>query len=114
MCMDVYVCVCVCSCLFELFQRLLRPKDKLQWDIFTVTVWSTAGAQNMLCYFEQCGRADDPRVTQGRNDLILQQPADLRERHTHTHRKRKKARKAHHCYVCPAAVRRSELISSEE
>lgn len=59
------VCVCVTPCLFEFFQRLLRPEDKLQRDVFAVTVRSTAGAQNMLCHFVQCGRADDPRVTQG-------------------------------------------------
>lgn len=72
--------MCVCPCLFEFFQRLLRPEDKLQRDVFAVTVRSTAGAQNMLCHFVQCGRADDPRVTQGWNDLILQQPADLKHR----------------------------------
>lgn len=73
---------CVPPCLFKFFQRLLRPKDKLQRDIFTVTVRLTSRVQNMLCYFLQCGQADDPRVTQSRNNLILQQPADL---NTHTH-----------------------------
>lgn len=40
----VYLCVCVCVCLFELLQRQLRTKDKLQWNVFTVTVRSTTGA----------------------------------------------------------------------
>lgn len=79
----VLMCVRVCPRLLEFLQRLLRPKDKLKWDIFTVTVWSTTGAQNMLCYFAQRGRADDPRVAKSGNDLVLQQPSDL----THTHRK---------------------------
>lgn len=67
-------------CLFEFFQRLLRPEDKLQRHVLAVTVRSTAGAQNVFCNFLQRGGADDRGVTQGRNDLILQQPAYLKHR----------------------------------
>lgn len=80
----MYVCMSVCPCLSEFFKRLLRPKDKLQWDIFTVTVRPTTGTENMLCYFVQRGRADDPRVTQSRHNLILQQPADLKHTQSKT------------------------------
>ncbi len=82
-CVIVWVRMCVCPCLSEFFQWLLRPKDKLQRDVFAVTVRPTAGAQNVLCYFLQRGRADEPRVSQRRNDLILQQPPHLK----HTERK---------------------------
>lgn len=77
-------------CLFEFLQWLLGPKNKLQWDVFTVTVLSTAGAQNMLSHFLQRGRADDPRMTQSGHNLILQQPANLKHKKEVKSKKKKK------------------------
>jgi len=78
-CMCARACVCVSSYLSESLQRLLWPKDKLERDVFTETVRSPAGAQDVLGHFLQRGRADDPRVTQRGDDLVLQQPADLKQ-----------------------------------
>ena len=63
-CVCVCVCVCVCSCLFEFFQGLLRPKNKLQRDVLRVTVWSATRVHNMPSDFLQCSRGDCPRVKQ--------------------------------------------------
>lgn len=71
--------LCDSSCLFELLHRLLWPEHKLQWNVFAVAVRSPAGAQNVLRDFLQRGRADDPRATQSGHDLVLQQPANLRQ-----------------------------------
>lgn len=59
---------------------MLRSKHKLQWDVFRVTVWSTARMHDMCSHFLQCCRGDSPGVKQRRNNLVFKHPADLEDR----------------------------------
>lgn len=63
--------------LFELLQGLLGAEDKLQGHHLAVAAGSTAGAVHVVRHLLQSGGGDHPRVPQGRDDLVLQQPADL-------------------------------------
>lgn len=97
------------SNLLKLFQRLLWTKYELQGNDLTVALRAAAGTTHMLGNFLQGGGIDNRRVPKSRDDLVLQEPTDLKETVLLSSTKTKTKR--HHFYFFFFIVRISKKVA---